>query len=122
MEGKRFHNTGELSKYIEELSAWTDSDKHNIDAFREKISIREDIEELDVKAMMEEFMFMGLRMICGVDINDFSERFGADIFDVYGSVIADLIEKELLVRNGDFLKLTDKGLYVSNYCMAEFLI
>ena len=109
-EGKRFHNVRDLARYTK---AFLDDGK--------AYAIREEVEELSTTAMMEEFMFMGLRMVAGVDINDFSARFGADIFDVYGGVIADLIEKELLVRDRDNLRLTDKGLDVSNYCMAEFL-
>ncbi len=120
LEGKRFHNTREISTYTERLLGKPATDL--VGDWGRSLSIREEVEELDIKAMMEEFMFMGLRMISGVDINDFSMRFGADIFDVYGEVIADLIEKALLERNGDYLRLTDKGLDVSNYCMAEFLI
>ncbi len=112
MKGRRFSNTRVLSEYTKSL----------LDEGEGVAGIRRDEEILDDNAMMEEFMFMGLRLIQGVNVNDFYSRFGKEIFDVYGDVIVNLIEKELLVRNGDYLRLTDKGLDVSNYCMAEFLI
>ena len=36
---------------------------------------------------MEEFMFLGLRMVRGISEKNFYEDFGEKIMDVYGSVI-----------------------------------
>ena len=86
------------------------------------MSLRQEVEVLDEKAKMEEFMFMGLRLIEGVSVTEFESRFGKRLHEIYGSVIADLREKQLLEIEGDFVRLTNKGLDVSNYCMAEFLL
>lgn len=73
------------------------------------------------QAQMEEYMFLGLRMICGVSATEFTRIFGLSIEDVYGDVIGDLYSQGLLVREGDRIRLTNRGLDVSNYAMAQFL-
>ena len=70
---------------------------------------------------MEEFMFLGLRMMCGVDCRTFYDVFGRQIEEVYGPVIEKMISQGLLQREERNIKLTDKGIDVSNYVMAEFL-
>ncbi|WP_022760752.1 radical SAM family heme chaperone HemW [Butyrivibrio sp. AD3002] len=117
MRGERFHNTVDFQKYLKCLI----SDESVSDDFRPE-SIREDIEKLDTTARMEEFMFLGLRMICGVSVEEFKKRFDREIDEVYGDVINELVSDGLMIREGDSIRLTDKGLDISNYCMAKFLL
>jgi oxygen-independent coproporphyrinogen-3 oxidase len=73
---------------------------------------------------MEEFMFLGLRMTEGVSGDEFERCFGKSMDSVYGQVIRKNIEAGLLTETGTDLKriaLTDKGMDVSNYVMAQFL-
>lgn len=77
---------------------------------------------LTVREQMEEHMFLGLRMMCGVDEQVFSERFGTDIDAVYGDMIAELCADGLLMREQGHLRLTLRGIDVSNYVMAQFLL
>lgn len=74
------------------------------------------------KDEIEEFMFLGLRCINGIDINEFEKRFGRDIRIVYGQVIDKYVSSGHLVIDGDRLHLSDKGLDVSNTVMAEFML
>lgn len=76
---------------------------------------------LTVQEQMEEHMFLGLRMMCGVEECVFSERFGTDIDAVYGDTIAKLCDDGLLVREQGHVRLTHRGIDVSNYVMAQFL-
>lgn len=76
---------------------------------------------LTVKEQMEETMFLGLRMMCGVDCQAFADRFGQPIEEVYGSVIDKLMSQGLLSMEDESVRLTEKGIDVSNYAMAEFL-
>lgn len=76
---------------------------------------------LSQKEQMEEFMFLGLRLIKGVEKKAFQKSFGVSVEEVYGKIIKKAVEEGLLV-DGDFLALTKKGLYVSNYIMAQFLL
>ncbi|MBD5450935.1 MAG: radical SAM family heme chaperone HemW [Lachnospiraceae bacterium] len=80
-----------------------------------------DKQVLTRQEQMEEFMFLGLRMVCGVSAAEFARIFGRSIGDVYGQVIDNLCRQELLVRENDRIRLTDRGLDVSNYAMAQFL-
>ncbi|MCQ4726096.1 radical SAM family heme chaperone HemW [Anaerotignum faecicola] len=105
--GKRFHNTYDIGKYI--------SSKGNI------IKLREDTENLSLEEKMEEFMFMGLRLKRGVDINDFKQRFGADVWSVYKKAIEDLLYEGLLEKSGEFLRLTKLGTDLSNYVFEKFI-
>ena len=83
------------------------------------------IQELSKSDEMEETMFLGLRLIRGVSAADFENIFGVSMETVYGEVIQKHLENGLLVweKEGEdkFLRLTHKGLDVSNYVMADFL-
>ena len=76
---------------------------------------------LTPQEQMEEYMFLGLRMVCGVSAAAFARTFGISVEDVYGDVIRELHRQGLLVREGDRIRLTRRGLDVSNYAMAQFL-
>lgn len=78
-------------------------------------------QELSLQDRMEEFMFLGLRMIDGVSKEEFKCRFGTEMEKVYGSVLQKLSSQGLL-ENGERVKLTHRGLDLANYCMAEFLL
>ncbi len=85
-------------------------------------TVRCDVEYLSQKSQMEEFMFLGLRLVEGVDASEFRRQFGTDIKKVYGSVIHKYVDMALLEYEGDHLRLTEKGLDVSNTVMADFLL
>ena len=70
---------------------------------------------------MEEYMFLGLRKIEGVSKTDFRQTFGRSIENAYGKVLIDMYQKQLLEDTGEYIRLTEKGIDVSNYVMSEFL-
>jgi oxygen-independent coproporphyrinogen-3 oxidase len=78
-------------------------------------------QHLTVPEQMEEYMFLGLRMMCGVSVDGFYQKFGQRMEDVYGEVIGKFCSQGLLMRDGDRVFLTDRGIDISNYVMAEFL-
>ncbi len=71
---------------------------------------------------MEEFMFLGLRMPEGIYRSDFNRIFGMDIDAVYHDAIEKLKREELLISKEGRIYLTDKGLDLSNYALADFLL
>ena len=71
---------------------------------------------------MEEFMFLGLRLKRGVSFAEFEMRFKRKIEDVYGSVVDDFIAEKLLVSKNGRIYLSQKGMDVANYVMAEFIL
>ena len=106
-EGERYQNVDELETYF--LCAGNRE---------QRIQNREKIGTI---ASMQEFMFLGLRRMCGVSKKEFKQRFGQSMEDVYGETLMDLLEKDLLCIEGDKVYLTDHGIDVSNYVFSAFL-
>ena len=111
--GKRFQVTADLNRYLvftkEELAAGAQY---------------EEIHELSRQERMEEFMFLGLRLTGGVRTAEFERRFGVAMEAVYGEVIERLLKEGLLeaaVQTDSHIRLTEYGLDVSTYALAEFL-
>lgn len=123
MDGVRFHNTTDFNTYVNQ-GAYV-----------------EDREELSMQAKMEEFMFLGLRVIAGVSGTEFEKRFGKTMEDVYGDVLRKHEEEGLLQierkedrkeaaaaepakgkTNIEKVMLTTKGVDVSNYVFADFVL
>lgn len=121
VDNTRWSNIRSIDDYIRLLTVPAGTaDNDNTSAFL----IRENIEKLSTKSQMEEYMFLGLRLVKGVSIGKFSELFNADINSIYGSVISKYTDQGLLETSSDGLnlRLTDKGLDVSNTVMADFLL
>lgn len=123
MDGVRFHNTTDFNTYVNQGT------------------YVEDREELSVQAKMEEFMFLGLRVMAGVSGTEFEKRFGKTMEDVYGDVLRKHEEEGLLQierkedrkeaaaaepakgkTNIEKVMLTTNGVDVSNYVFADFLL
>ena len=66
-------------------------------------------------------MILGFRMIRGVSLWEFRERFDRDLEDVYGSVLQKQQSEGLLEKSGGRLRLTERGLDLANLVMEEYL-
>lgn len=77
--------------------------------------------ELTKKDKIEEFIFMGLRMNEGINIDVFKERFDTDFYDIYQEVMDKLLKRELVRFDGKNISLTQKGREISNSVFIEFL-
>jgi len=108
IDKKRIKNIDDIQDYIEKI-------KRNED-------VTEEIHVNDINDNMEEFIFMGLRMIEGIEINEFKERFNKDIYEVYSDIIDKNIKKELLICSSGRLFLSPKGMEISNYVMSDFIL
>lgn len=84
--------------------------------------LRREKEKLGEKQKMEEFCFLGLRRMQGISKKLFEEQFGMPIEEVYGKVLKELQEKDLLYIEETRIFLTEKGIDVSNQVFAEFLL
>lgn len=83
--------------------------------------INENEQSIDEKEAMSEFMLLGLRLVNGISMTDFRERFGRELEDVFGKTISELERKNLLERIGDRVKLSVAGLDFGNTVFMEFL-
>ena len=82
----------------------------------------EEKEEIDRQGQMEEFMFLGLRKMEGVSYAVFEKAFGCTIESVYHEVIQRMKEMGLMEDADGYLRLTERGIDLSNYVMSEFLL
>ena len=71
---------------------------------------------------MEEFMFMGLRMINGISMSEFKRRFNQEIAAVYGKVMERYLKTGHMIMKGDRLCLSEAGLDISNYILSDFIL
>ncbi len=77
--------------------------------------------------MMEEFMFLGLRKMDGVSYDEFQKIFGCDIKSIYAKEIENNCHNGLLCEyinegGGVSLRLTERGIDISNTVMADFML
>lgn len=107
--GFRYHNTADLKEYLS-LNLY------------EAGAAAQDIQEQSLEDKMEEFMFLGLRLMRGVSGSEFLERFGHNMWNVYGDVLPKLQEQGLIETDAPWVRLTDLGIDVSNVVLAEFLL
>ena len=70
---------------------------------------------------MEEFFFLGLRKLKGVDLTKAGELFG-DLLRHYDQVIVGMVDRGLLERSGNWLRLTPEGISLSNTVMSAFIL
>lgn len=103
----RFKNTPDLARYLGETCNGG--------------SLVRDIEQLSRSGEMEEFMFLGLRKLGGISKNAFRANFGQDLEDIYGPILEKLCRKGLLCVSGDVIRLTGRGIDLSNVVFVEFL-
>lgn len=125
-QGKRFSNMRDIFGYINlmeytaEKFVTTDSMEMLYNDVTKKL--RENVTTIYIDSRMEEFMFLGLRMMCGISRMDFEERFKKDIYEVYGPVLNKYIDQGFMGTEGDRIFLTDAGIDVSNVILADFLL
>ena len=77
---------------------------------------------LSIQEQMEEYMFLGLRKTEGVSRSRFAGEFGRGLDEVYGNVLRKMYELGLMEETGDLVRLTERGIDVSNMVMCEFLL
>jgi oxygen-independent coproporphyrinogen-3 oxidase len=78
-------------------------------------------EQLDPMARARELLVFGLRRIEGVSLREFAERTGYQVDELVAGPKAKFTALELLVEEGDRLRLTREGLYVSDAIWPELL-
>ena len=104
INNKRYSNTEDLDKYIEQKGL-----NKNVNEIQDK------------EAKMKEFMLLGLRKISGVKISEFKNRFVENPIYKYRDILSKLVEEELIEIGLDDIKLTNKGIDFANIVWEEFV-
>ena len=114
----RFSNTDCLERYLQ-------GEFPNLEAILQKepdILEKEGVVVLGRVQQMEEFMFLGLRMMEGVSKKLFHGRFAVRMEEAYQKELRRFQQEGLLVDGRDKVYLTEEGIAVSNYVLGGFLL
>jgi oxygen-independent coproporphyrinogen-3 oxidase len=84
--------------------------------------LRAETTPMYIDSRMEEFMFLGLRMVRGVSRKEFERHFNKDMYEVYGGVIHKYVDEGFMESEGDWVRLNDRGIDVSNIILSDFLL
>jgi oxygen-independent coproporphyrinogen-3 oxidase len=68
-----------------------------------------------------EFVFLGLRMNSGIDLDDYRTRFGRDLISMFADELSRLAEAGLIDIRPARLRLTEKGMLYSNEVFEMFV-
>ena len=85
----------------------------------EKIYEIEEVQNIEDKK--KEYMLLGLRKIEGVQISKFKEKYIDNPIFLYRKELEKLVEEQLIMIDGDYIKLTNKGLDLANLVWEEFI-
>jgi len=107
MADVRYSNIENIKDYIKSI-------------LERKSAVKEKI-KLTKQDRMAEFMFLGMRMTKGVCDKDFKKRFGISLFEIYKKVIQKYLKEGLIEIDNECVKLTERGIDVSNVIFEEFL-
>ena len=110
----RWKNTGDMRLYLLEEDI-----VQKTQGFEGK---KQELQILNEKEQMEEFMFLGLRLTEGVSADCFQKRFGKNIEDIYYNWIEKMLQEKLLCRENNRIYLSEKGMDLANYVMSGFLL
>lgn len=102
---RRWSNTTEMERYL-----------------NPNTNKKEELHTLSKEECMEEYMFLGLRMMKGVSRQGFFDTYGVRMNDIYGTAIEKWLQEGYLQQEGDYIRLTDRGIDVSNVILADFLL
>ena len=97
----RYTNTRNLHKYI-------------------KRDYRATEEILDIAMAMDNEIMLGLRKTEGINVNDFYEKFGRNIQDIYPK-IKELLQDGTLVFKEGYLAINPKKMYIMNEILIQLI-
>jgi len=80
-----------------------------------------DEQQLSVNDVRAEALFLGMRMMRGIDVREYRESFGVDLRNEHGEDLDRFCKAGLLEFDGVLLKLTRTGALLSNEVFAAFI-
>lgn len=108
LNGCRYKNRPSVKDYLEAMD-------------REGRPDQETEEVMDGPARAEEALITGLRLMEGIGLDEYVQRFGLDLPAHYPKAIKILREAELLEIAGGRIRLSRRGFFLSNLVFVTFL-
>lgn len=109
IDGVRYSNIADLNRYMGNIE---------VCVFDENKVVEEVQDEMVKK---KEFMLLGLRMIDGVSIQEFKNKFGDNPLYLFRNELNNLVKDDLVKVDIDKIKLTNKGLDFANQVWERFV-
>ena len=101
---RRWANERDIAKYVE-----------LIEQEESPVVERTELNEEDARS---ESIFLGLRLMSGLDLQSYRSRFGTDLREEYSSELVRLYEAGLIEIDEDLMRLTKRGALLSNEVFA----
>ena len=74
------------------------------------------------RAALEELFFLGLRLTKGINLKKAAADFGEAEVQTFSNTILECVELELLERDGDVIRLNERGRLLSNEAFERFIL
>jgi len=104
---RRWSNQRDVQRYVENVE--------------QGVSPVVEEQELTAADLRAEALFLGLRMMRGVDVREYNELFGVDLRAAHQDDLDRFCEAGLVEFDGDLIKLTRNGALMSNEVFAAFV-
>jgi putative oxygen-independent coproporphyrinogen III oxidase len=104
---RRWSNQRDVLKYVQ-----------TIESHQSPIVEEQQLTPADVRA---EALFLGMRLMQGVDMHRYRESFGVDLRDEHGAELDRFCKAGLVEFDGDLIRLTRNGALLSNEVFAAFV-
>ena len=116
--GRRMANVDSPARYVEAVNVSYEERQTTGRAELRQIVGGETPDEATLRA---DAMILGLRLLDGVAIEEFRERFGAGVDEAFGDALRRHEQLGLLERRDGRLRLTDRGLLLANEVFVDLL-
>jgi oxygen-independent coproporphyrinogen-3 oxidase len=107
LDGERYGNLRSVGGYVKRL--------------REGASPVAERERLTPRAARAETVVQALRLLDGIPLKDYRQRFGSELDADYANQVAPLLAAGLLERTPTHLRLTRRGVLLANEVFARFV-
>ena len=107
VDGVRWKNVAGTVEYVDRVAS------------NREVAVERDV--LGTRARREEALFTGLRMTAGIDVRNFTERFGVDPWAAFEASLAPMVDDGLMWRKTGRFGLTRRGMLVANEILATFV-
>ena len=121
----RFWTIDSPRAYIDKVNQWAGSNPETIRKINEQtlrtIPTLGGNEFIDTNLNDSETLFLGLRILDGINLTEASAKTGTDLPAKYQQQIDELIDLGLLQQDNQHLKLTKKAYLIANQVFTRFL-
>ena len=97
------------------------SNKKNLKEYIQNPLIHEENKKLSKEEQLQEEIFLGFRRIKGINTELINKKYSIDFEDKYKSIISKYIDTGHLIKTKNGYKLSDNGILISNYILADFI-